>query len=203
MSSTIEQVHEHELAPHILVARARAAVIMFMLSDALSVLAILAAGGYLNALNTENQFRIAGDHAPVLLPGLLVAIALVLSGLCYFIWERSARREASAQSGRSGQSAFFVVALILVALALIGQSWVNLSLGYTSMPFHAYESVLMLVTWFTWVHFLLTIIIGILLLGRILRGRLAGRGYIVEVTGYWWYYTVIASLLLWVFSLLL
>lgn len=198
MSTSVEQVHEHELEPHILVARARAAVIMFIVSDALSVLAILAAGGYLNALNTENQFRIAGDHPPTLLPGLVVAIILVLSALFYYVWERGARRNEGG-----GQAAFLVLALVLVALALVGQSWVNLSLGYTSPPFHAYESVLMLTTWFTWVHFLLLIIVGILLLGRIMRGRLAGRGYIPQVTGYWWYYTVVASLLLWVFSLLL
>jgi hypothetical protein len=198
MSTTIEQVHEHELEPHILTARARLAVIMFILSDALSVLAILAAGGYLSGLNTENQFRIAGDHPPTLLPGLLVAIVLVLSGLFYFLWERGARKNED-----SGQAVIFVLSLILMVLALVGQIWVALSLGYTNTPFHAYESVLMLVTWFSWVHFLLAIIIGVLLLGRIMRGRLAGRGYIAEVTGYWWYYTVIASLLLWVFTLLI
>ena len=88
-------------------------------------------------------------------------------------------------------------------LALVGQTWVNMSLGYTTTPFHAYESLLMLITWFTWVHFLLAMIIGLLLLGRILRGRVAGHGYIAEVTGYWWYYTVISSLLLWLFSLLI
>ena len=78
-----------------------------------------------------------------------------------------------------------------------------MSLGYTTTPFHAYESVLMLITWFTWVHFLLLTIIGLLLLGRVLRGRLAGHGYIAEVTGYWWYYTVLSSLLLWLFSLVI
>jgi heme/copper-type cytochrome/quinol oxidase subunit 4 len=196
MSTTVE--HVHELEPHIRIGRARAAVIMFIVSDALSVLAILAAGGYLKALNTENQFRIAGDHAPVLLPGLLVAIVLVLSGLFYFLWERRARENEG-----TGQRAFYMLALVCVVLALVGQIWVILSLGYTTPPFHSYESILILITWFTWVHFLLLLIIGILLLGRIMRGRLVGFGFIAEVTGYWWYYTVLSSLLLWVFSLLL
>ena len=105
--------------------------------------------------------------------------------------------------GETGPSAFFMLALVFMVLALAGQTWVNLSLGYTTTPFHSYESVLMLITWFTWVHFLLTAIIGILLLGRILRGRLAGFGFIAEVTGYWWYYTVLASLLMWVVSLII
>ena len=196
MSTSLEQVHE--LEPHVRIGRARAAVIMFILSDVLSVLAIVAAGGYLNTLNTENQYRIAGDHPPAFLQGLLVAIALVLSGLSYYWWERRARENEG-----TGQSAFFILALVFVFLALVGQTWVNMSLGYTTTPFHAYESLLMLITWFTWVHFLLAMIIGLLLLGRVLRGRVAGHGYIAEVTGYWWYYTVISSLLLWLFSLLI
>lgn len=196
MSTPLE--HVHELEPHIRVGRARAAVIMFILSDALTVLAILAAGGYLNALNTENQYKIAGDHPPTLLPGLLVAIVLVLSGLSYYWWERRER----ANDG-TGPAAFLMLALVFVFLALVGQIWVNTSLGYTMTPFDAYESVLMIITWFTWVHFLLLTIIGLLLLGRVLRGRLAGHPFIAEVTGYWWYYTILSSLLLWLFSLLI
>ncbi|HEY6539820.1 MAG TPA: hypothetical protein VIZ18_02740 [Ktedonobacteraceae bacterium] len=199
MSSTVApHAHEHELEPHIRIGRARAMVIMFIISDLLSIFGIMAAGGFLRALNTENQFRIAGDHPPVLLPGLLVAIALVLSGLIYYWWARRA-----PVTGEIGPSAFFMLALLFMVLALVGQTWVNLSLGYTTTPFHAYESVLMLITWFTWVHFLLAIIIGILLLGRILRGRLAGFGFMAEVAGYWWYYTVLSALLLWVISLVL
>lgn len=196
MSATVE--HVHELEPHIRIGRARAAVIMFMISDALSVLAILAAGGYLKTLNTENQFKIAGDHPPAFLPGLLVAIVLVLSGLFYFLWERRARENEGG-----GQPSFYILALVCIVLALVGQIWAALSLGYTTTPFHGYESMLLLITWFTWVHFLLLTIIGILLLGRIIRGRLIGFGFIAEVTGYWWYYTILSSLLLWVFSLLL
>lgn len=199
MNSTVSaHEHEHELEPHIRIGRARAAVIMFIISDLLSVFGIMAAGGYLRALNTENQFRIAGDHPPVLLPGLLVAIALVLSGLIYYWWARGAY-----VNGETSPSAFLMLALLFMVLALVGQTWVNLSLGYTTTPFPAYESVLMLITWFTWVHFLLTTIIGILVLGRVLRGRLAGFGFMAEVTGYWWYYTVLSALLLWVVSLVL
>ena len=199
MSSTVApHAQEHELEPHIRIARARAMVILFIISDLLSIFGIMAAGGYLRALNTENQFRIAGDHPPAILPGLLVAIALVLSGLVYFWWARRA-----ARYGETGPTAFFLLALLFMVLALVGQIWVNLSLGYTSPPFHGYESVLMLISWFTFVHFLLAIIVGILILGRLLRGRLAGFGFMAEVAGYWWYYTILSALLLWVVSLVL
>ena len=60
-----------------------------------------------------------------------------------------------------------------------------------------------LVIWFTAVHLLLAAIVGLLLGGRILRGRLAGHEFIAEVVGYWWYYTVVASVLLWLFGVYL
>ena len=192
METSLE--HIFELEPHVKVARARAGVLMLVVSDALSVLAILAAGGYLSALNTEGQFKIAGDFAPPFVPGLLVMIGLVLSGLAYFGWERRARRP-----GETGQPFFFLLALVLMLAAGVVETWLGAALRY-GIPIHAYESMLLLITWFTAIHLLLTAIIGFLLGGRILRGRLAGHEFIPEVVGYWWYYTVVASILLWLFG---
>ena len=195
MDTSLE--HTHEIEPHIKVARARAGVLLLMVSDALAVLAILAGGGYLSALNTEGQYKIAGDFAPPFVPGLLITIGLVLSGLSYFWWERRARRP-----GGTGQTLFFLLAVVLMLAAGVGETWIGAALRY-GVPIHAYESVQLLVVWFAAIHLLLAAIIGLLLGGRILRGRLAGHEFIPEVVGYWWYYTVIASLLLWLFGLLL
>jgi hypothetical protein len=192
--------HEtHELAPHIRVARARAGVFLLIVSDALAVLAIFAGGGYLSALNTENQFRIAGDHAPAFLPGLLVAIVLVLSGLAYYWWERNMQQRAG-----TNQQMFFLLAWVLMIVAMVAQFVISVTVnrGY-STPYDAYESVIALLAWFTAIHLLLTAIIGLVLFGRVMRGRIAGHEYVVEVTGYWWYYTVVASLLMWLFAMLL
>ncbi|HEX6478998.1 MAG TPA: hypothetical protein VF043_09140 [Ktedonobacteraceae bacterium] len=194
METFIEHSEHFELETHVKVARARAGVLMLVVSDALSGLAILAAGGYLSALNTENQFKVAGDFAPPLVPGLLVMIALVLSGLCYFAWERRARRR-----GDTGQTLFFLVALVLMFAAGVAETWIGAALRY-GIPIHAYESLLLLITWFTAIHLLLAAIVGLLLGGRILRGRVVGHEFIPEVVGYWWYYTVIASVLLWLFG---
>ena len=192
MDTSLE--HTHELAPHIKVARARAGVLLLMVSDALAVLAILAGGGYLSALNTEGQYKIAGDFAPPFVPGLLITIGLVLSGLSYFWWERRARRP-----GGTGQTLFFLLAVVLMLAAGVGETWIGAALRY-GVPIHAYESVQLLVVWFAAIHLLLAAIIGLLLGGRILRGRLAGHEFIPEVVGYWWYYTVVASVLLWLFG---
>src|SRR6266568_7733425 len=195
MDTSLE--HIHELEPHIRVARARIGVLLLIVSDALAVLAILAAGGYLRALNTEGQYKIAGDYAPAFLSGLLITIALVLSGLSYFWWERRARKP-----GETGQTLFFLLALVLMLVAGVSETWIGETLRY-GVPIDAYESVQLLVTWFTAIHLLLAAIVGLLLGGRILRGRLAGHEFIAEVVSYWWYYTVVASVLLWLFGVYL
>jgi hypothetical protein len=164
---------------------------MLIIADFLSILALLAAGGYLSTLNVLNQYRLPSDHPPALLPGILATVAMVLSGLVYYWWER-----------RGGQPMFFILSLLLMVAALAFQFWLGLTLGYAA-PFHAYESVILLLTWYSAFHLGLTAFIGLLLLGRILRGRLAGHAYIPEVTGYWWYYIVLSSLIMWAFSMLL
>jgi hypothetical protein len=187
----------HEIEPRVRMTRARSAVLLLIVSDGLSVLALLAAGGYLNALNVENHFRVAGEQAPAFWPGLVLAIVLVLSGLTYYWWERGVRR-----TGGAGQASAFILSWVLMIAALVVQLWISLRLGY-SAPYHAYESVVELLSWFSGVHLLLTAFIGLLILGRILRGRIAGHDYIAVTGGYWWYYTVAANLLMWVFILLL
>jgi hypothetical protein len=167
---------------------------MLILSDSLSVVALLAAGGYLGALNTENQFKIAGDHAPAFLPGLLVAIGLLLSGLAYYWWAQRAQKNTE-----NGQAIFFILALVFMIAALVGQIWIGATLGYAA-PFHGYISLVLFLTWYSAIHFLLATIIGLLLLGRILRGRLGGHSYIIGVTGYWWYYTVVSALIMWLYA---
>lgn len=201
-SSTSLEHETHELALHIRVGRARACALILILADALSILAILAAGGYLSALNTENQYRIAGDHAPAFLPGLVVAIALVLSGLAYYWWERRVRQSGGSRG--NSQLMFFILAFVLMIVAMVVQIVLSITLNraYTA-PYDAYESVITLLMWMMAVKHFLAAILGLLLLGRIMRGRMAGHEYLAEAAGYWWYYTVVASLLMWLFALLL
>src|SRR5690348_13469666 len=126
MDTSLEHGHAaqtHGLEPHVLVARARAGVLMLVISDALSVLSILAAGGYLSALNTEGQFDIAGDFAPAFVPGLVIMIGLVLSGLAYFLWARGARK-----AGGQGQTVVFVLSALLMLAAGIAETWVGAEL---------------------------------------------------------------------------
>lgn len=192
MSTSLE--HVYELEPHIKVARARSGVLLLIIADALSVIAIIAGAQYLQTLNTEGQFKIAGNYAPPFVAGLLIMIGLLLSGVAFYLWDRKA-----SKAGNTGQVLFLILSLLIMLAAAIGQTWIGATLRY-GIPIQAFESVHLLVTWFTAVHLWLAFIIGLLLVGRILRGRIAGHEFVAEVTGYWWYYTVIASIILWLYA---
>ncbi|MGZ3609794.1 MAG: hypothetical protein ACXWPS_06195 [Ktedonobacteraceae bacterium] len=194
MSTSVEVEHAFELEPRIKVARARACVLLLIISDALSVVAIMAGAQYLQALNTEGQYRVAGNYAPSFVAGLLVMIGLLLSGLLFYLWDRKA-----SKAGETGQTLFFLLSLLIMLAAAVGETWIGAALAY-GIPIQAYESIHFLITWFTAIHLWLAAIIGILLFGRILRGRIAGHEFVVEVSGWWWYYTVVASILLWLFA---
>ena len=190
----------HELPLHTRVGRARAVVILLIISDVMMVASILAAGGYLNAINTANAFKLSTDQ-PAFPPGLVVAIVLVLSGLCYFWWERGVRRGGN-QHVAVGLSAL----LMLVALA--AEIWYWLALNYTTAPtvapaYDTYQSIVLLVAGFSAVHLFLAAIVGILMFGRSTSGRLVGQEYLVQAAGYWWYYTVISGLIIWLFTVVL
>jgi len=192
MSTSLE--HVYELEPRIKVARARAGVLLLIISDALAVIAVIAGSQYLRALNTEGQYKVAGDYAPSFVAGLLVMIVLLLSGLAFYLWGRQA-----SKAGETGQSLFLLLSLLIMLVAAVGETWIGATLRY-GVPIQAYESAHLLITWFTAIHLWLAVIIGILLGGRILRGRVAGHEFVAEVTGWWWYYTVVASILLWLFA---
>src|SRR5205823_3254357 len=139
-----------------------------------------------------------GDHGPAFAPSLGVAVALVLSGFFYYLWEQRVRWPAG-----SGPLVLVILAFVLMVVALVVQILIGSRLGFTNPPFHAYESLIILLTWYSSAHFLLTSLIGLLLVGRALRGRIAEHSYIAEVVGYWWYYTVVASLAMWAFGALI
>src|SRR5690242_18352310 len=114
----------HELSPETKAARARWVVTLLIISDGMAAASILAAGGYLNALNTANMFKASTDQ-PSFPPGLVAAIVLLLSGLAYFWWERGTRRG-------SNQQASVVLATLLMVAALVAEIWLWLSLNYTT-----------------------------------------------------------------------
>src|SRR5579871_1858126 len=198
-----EHAHEgesHALPLHTRVSRARAIVILLIISDVMMVASIMAAGGYLNAINTANAFKVSTDQ-PAFPPGSIVAIVVVLSGLWYFWWERSVRAGGN-QQGAVG------LAMLLMLGAFGCEIWYWLALNYTTAPLSApaydtYQSIVLLVTGFSTVHLFLAAVVGVLMTGRSANGRLKGQEYLVQAAGYWWYYTVLSGVLIWLFTVIL
>lgn len=192
--STPHDESSHDLAPHVKANRARSGVLLFMVSDVVMVLAVLAAGGWLSALNVDGLFKAPTDQ-PSFPPGLVVAILLLVSALCYLIYDRAVRRGG-------GATVFFVLALVLVIAALAVQCWSWTTLGYTTAPtsapaYDAFQSLVILIAGFNTVHIFVLAVIGLLLGGRIMNGRIAGHEFIPRVVGYWWYYSVLSGVILW------
>src|SRR5207248_10471453 len=136
MSTSLE--HVYELEPQVKVARARSGILLLIISDALFVVAIIAGAQYLRALNTEGQYRIAGDYAPPFMAGLLVMVGLLLSGLAFYLWDR----RASKAEG-TGQTLFFLLPLVIMLAAAVGETWIGATLRYR-VPIQAYEGVVWL-----------------------------------------------------------
>lgn len=191
---TPHEESSHDLAPHIKIGRARSGVLLFIVSDVVMVLSVIAAGGWLSALNVSGMFKAPTDQ-PSFPPGLVVAILLLLSGLCYLVWDRGIRRGG-------GAGVFFVLSLVLVIAALAVQIWTWTTLGYTTAPesapaYDAFQSLVILVAAFNTIHIFVLAVIGVLLGGRIMNGRIAGHEFIPIVVGYWWYYSVLSGVILW------
>ena len=117
--------HVYELEPRVKVARARAGVLLLIISDALAVIAIMAGAQYLRSLNTEGQYKVAGNYAPPFGWGLLIMIGLLLSGLAYYVWDRRA-----SKAGETGQTLFFLLSLLIMLAAAVGETWIGATLRY-------------------------------------------------------------------------
>lgn len=187
--------HAHMLAPEVRAARARVGTLLLILADAVFVASMLASAGYLRALDVTGQFRDAREHGPAFWPGLVFTAVMAASALCYW-W--GARRLRSDHAPRFPQLLWLAFALVLAALA--GQVWLfrGVSVGE---PMHAFGSLVLLLVTYHGVHLVLTVLVGLLVLGRAARGRL--QAYSVEAASYWWYYVAAAAAAMWVLGTLL
>ena len=171
--------------------RARVVVLLLILGDLLLLLASsIAAFGYTDALNVSGQFHAPGDDVP-LLPGLLAMLATLASAVAFYPAARAAKNRLWADVTR-----WTGVALGAAAVAFGLQIWFIHSLNLVQ-PVHAYGSFVMLLTGWHAAQLALVMIVGGIVLGRAVRGRLAGREYVPVVTGYYWYWVGLSGVAMW------
>jgi hypothetical protein len=85
---------------------------------------------------------------------------------------------------------------VLALAMLIAQIIVVFSIRYTT-PIHGYGSLVIIMSAYHAIHLLVTSLLGFLLLGRIMHGRMVGHEYVAEVSGYWWVYVALSALTTW------
>ncbi len=174
----------------------RIAVWMLIISDATFVLAFYMAFIYLHGLHTQGAFKPSSEPRPPVLGSVLVTVGSVLAAVVY-AWGQRGLRSGDSRRVRVG-----VAGAVLISLAaLVGDILVFTGLNYPS-PLHAYGSFISLFVIYHAVrHLVVGVLIGALVLGRLLSGRLAGRDYVVQATGYWFTWIGITAVIMLVLML--
>lgn len=105
-------------------------------------------------------------------------------------WTWGYRRSRSGDS--TGARLGVVLGWLLTVAGLVGTIAVFASLS-APLPLHAYASSIGLFTLFHAWHLVVGTVIGAIVLGRLLKGRIGDRGYVIEVAGYWLWYAAAIS----------
>ncbi|MGO9902687.1 MAG: cbb3-type cytochrome c oxidase subunit I [Solirubrobacteraceae bacterium] len=174
----------------------RIAVLLLIVSDAVFVGAMYVVFAYLHALHTQGQFKPSAEAKPSVVGSLLVTAASVAAASIYYWGQRGLR------SGNGGRVRAGVMGAVVISLvALVGDVLVFGGLNYPS-PLHAYGSFISLFILYHAVrHLVVGVLIGALVLGRLYSGRLAGRDYVIQVTGWWFTWIAFTAVLMLVLML--
>jgi len=169
----------------------RYATFLLILSDAVFVLAVYLAFVYLHALNTQGQFKPSAESTPSMLGIVLVTAASVLAA-CAYSWGQRGLRTGDSRRVCTGLTLAWAISIA----ALVGDVLTFGGLGY-SVPLHAYGSFMALfVVYHAVRHLLIGVLVGALVLGRLYSGRLAGRDYVIQATGYWFWWVAITAVVM-------
>jgi heme/copper-type cytochrome/quinol oxidase subunit 3 len=149
---------------------------------------------YLDALDTQRAFR-AGESAPSTLGTVLLTVG-ALAGALVWSWAYRTSRSRGAVAARAGVTLGWLLSLAgLIASVLIFLSY------KAPLPLHAYASSMDLFILFHGWHLVVALAIGAIVLGRLYRGRIEGREYTIQITGWWLWYTAITAVVMMVLTL--
>jgi heme/copper-type cytochrome/quinol oxidase subunit 3 len=168
----------------------RLATLLLIVSDATFVLAMYLGFLYLHVLNTQGQFT-AHESKPSILGSVLVAVGSLLAASA-FAWGQRGLRSGNSRRVRAGVTTAWVISLV----ALVGDVLIFGGLNYT-LPLHAYGSFMgLFIIYHAIRHLMIAVVVGALVLGRLYSGRLAGRDYVLQATGYWFWWIAITAVIM-------
>ncbi|MGA2015011.1 MAG: cbb3-type cytochrome c oxidase subunit I, partial [Solirubrobacteraceae bacterium] len=166
--------------------RARIGAGLWILSDVMFVLTLYIAFVYLHGLNTQGQFR-AGEPAPSVLGQVLITVAALAGAAA---WSQGSKALSSGDDGRG--RGLLVLGWALTIVGLIGDLVIFAGLKSAS-PLHAYASMIGLFVFYHGWHLLIGLAVTSIALGRLLKGKLGERGYIIQIVGWWLWWAAAAS----------
>jgi cytochrome c oxidase subunit I len=175
--------------------RARWGALLMITSWTMLGLVISLAYIYLDALNTQGQFRPSSETTPTTVGNVLLTVAALAAAVA---WTWGYRRSLTGDStgARTGVTLGWVITLA----GLVGTVVVFAGLN-APLPLHAYASSIALFVLFHAWHLVAGLVIGAIVLGRLYKGRIGGREYVIQVVGYWLWYAALISVVLMVLTL--
>ena len=152
-------------------------------------LAIYLAFVYLDGLNTMGQFKPRSEPAPATLGNILLAVGAVVAAAAW-TWGYRRTRAGVAARARAGVA----IGWLLTLAGFIGSLILFAGLK-EPVPLHAYASSISLFILFHAWHLTAALVMGLLVLGRLFKGRIGGREYVIQVVGWWLWYTAALSVI--------
>jgi hypothetical protein len=145
---------------------------------------------YLDALNTQGQFHPASEPKPG------AAVSVVIGALALAAAAAWSYGYRAARSRNGGQArGLLILGWVLTLAGLVVDLIVFAGLKAPD-PLHAYASFVGLFIFFHAWHLIVGLVITALVLGTALRGKLAGREYVAQITGWWLWYAAIMTVIL-------
>lgn len=186
--------HMPHAAPGVRGPIARWGAGLMILSWSMFALVLYVGYLYLDALDTEHAFRV-GEPAPSTVGTVLLAVAASVAAV---VWTRGYRSSAAGDSAGAGR--FMAIGWLLSAAGLAGS--IATFLAYRpALPLHAYASAMDLFLLFHGWHMVIALVIGLIPLGRLRRGRLGDRHYSIQIVGWWMWYSAITAIVMMVVTL--
>jgi cytochrome c oxidase subunit 1 len=168
--------------------RAKMGAGLWIVSDFTFVLAIFMAFVYLHALNTQGAFKGAAEKAPATIGQVLITLAAFAGAAAWSQGHKTLRAGNGA-----GARPLLVLAWVLTAAGLIGDLVMFIALK-TPSPLHAFGSMVGLFVFYHAWHLIIGLAVATIALGRLFKGRMINREYIVQIVGWWLWWAAAASL---------
>ena len=190
---TMGHVVRHEETEH----KLRVGIGLYVLVDVTFVAALFMAYIFLRAYNTQGLW-FKGIQPPSVGVITVLVLILVASGACYYFSER-ALREDNQTLFRGLMAAAFVLMLI----TFVGQIIFMAHLPFTFSD-GAFASSFIMLSGYHVFHMFIATMIGIGLVNRAWHARYTPANTIgITVIGYFWYWTVIMGVALWLLLIVL